>query len=333
MATRRDFLRRASTSALAATGALASLAHAATHDPRGQYDPRGDYDPRGGYRPRRDQRQGDYDPRGNYRPPQYDPRHSTDAPRPDDRETQVVYHVLGKTSLSVSHVAFDCSSLSFARRRVVEDAIDRGINTLFVAPGRPGGIEVCRVLRDLLTRHRGRIFLILESEPFEPHLNRWLRELRTDHADILLAPVSSVADVRQPVRLTRFRSLQRKGKARFLGFNCFGGEVDDIILAAAKLEPTSVLCVPYPLAARNDLDRFLAWARRQKIGTIVRDAIAGPPGKADAVVPAFRDVYRRGVADTALIPFRSEVELQAFLRVATPERIERPGPTLQTPGQ
>jgi aryl-alcohol dehydrogenase-like predicted oxidoreductase len=333
MPTRRDFLRRASTGALAASGALASLANAATHDPKGQYDPRGHYDPRGGYDPRRDHRTGDYDPRGDYRPPQYDPRHAADAPGPDQRQPQVVYHVLGKTSLSVSHVAFDCSGLSFANRSVVEDAIDRGINTLYLAPGRPGGLEVCRVLRDVLARRRDRILLILESEPFEPHLDRWLRELRTDHAEVLLAPVSSVADVRQPVRLTRFRALQRKGKARFLGFNCFGGEVDEMILAAAKLEPTSVLCVPYPLAARNDLDRFLAWARRQKIGTIVRGAVAGPAGKAENVVPALRDVYRRGVADTTLIPFRSHVELQAFLRVAAPERVQRPGPTLQTPGQ
>ena len=326
---RRQFLRAGSTGLCFAAGLVPATLRAATRDPRGSYDPRGGYTPRGTPAPAPG-----YDPRGGYKPPKYDPRAKPPIPRADERrKAQMTYHTLGKTGLSCSRIAFDCSALAFNTRTVLEEAIAHGINTLFISPGRANGLTVCRVVRDVLAKERGRVHLLLEAEPFEPDIKRWLRELRVDSVDVVLTPASTVEDVRQPVRRTRFEALRRTGKARFFGHTCYGRQIHELILAAAKLEYVSVLCCPYPLVARDELDRFLAWARRQKIGTMARDVLSGPLGDADNVVPALRDVYRRGVVDTTLIPFGSHTELQAFLRVASAERLETGGPVLHPPAR
>ena len=51
--------------------------------------------------------------------------------------------------------------------------------------------------------------------------------------------------------------------------------------------------------------------------TVIGHNVFGGPLRPDHVVPALRDLYRRGVVDTALIAFGSHVELRTFLRAAS----------------
>ena len=303
---RRAFLRAASTGPLLWPAVLPATHAATNYDPK-KRNPRGTYNPRG-----------DYDPRGT-KPPRYDPRGQPPVPKGEVRNhaAGMAYAPLGKTGFVVSRIAFDCSAVAYNNRTVLEEAIARGVNLLYLAPAR-SGYGVLRVVRDVLAKHRARVFVALEAEPHAPDIKRCLRELGVKTIDLLLAPVPTVADVRQPVRRARFQGLQKDGSVRFLGLRCAGPRVAQTIQAAERLDHVSALMVPYPLVvrARDLLDPYLARARTQKLGVIGQSVFAGPLDP-DHVVPALRDLYRRGVVDTALIAFGSHVELRTFLRAAS----------------
>ena len=242
-------------------------------------------------------------------------------PEACNKQAGMKYTVYGKTNLLVSRVGFGCHSLAPNSRGVLEAAIERGVNLVHVAPNYTGGRAI-KTLGQVLAKHRDKVFVILKAEPYGPLVERCLRDLRTDHVDILMPPVTNEAGVRTPTRKHRLADLQRKGKVRFLGLTCHS-RMADTVQAATRLDFVSVLMPRYNPPIRDRLDPLLKRARDKGIACQAMKVFLGIRDQA-LWAASLKDLYRRGTMDVALITFRSHQDLDAHLRVLgqLPDRAE-----------
>lgn len=245
------------------------------------------------------------------------------AAKPEVRNKKegMKYTVYGKTNFLVSRLGFGCHSLTPETRGLLESAIERGINLVHVSPEYTGG-RALKAVGQVLEKKRDQVFLILKTEPHAPLVERCLRDLRTDHVDLLMPPVTTVAQVRDPRRKERFLDLQRQGKARFIGLTCHSRMAENVE-AATALDYVSTLMPRYNPPIRDDLDPLLQRAREKGIACQAMKVFQGIRDKS-LWAASLKDLYRRDKMHVAFITFKSHEAIEAHTRVVgqLPERAE-----------
>lgn len=162
---------------------------------------------------------------------------------------------LGRTGHPVTLVSFGGILLKgTVGTRVLQLAIDRGVNLLHTSASYGGGasIAACGELFKAAPAYRDKVFLCLKSftPEKEEEIDQMLRTLSVEHADVALTELHSP----NPQRIDAIRkqqdSLKKKGKVRHTGFVCHGdmnavlelvadkhADYFDVALLAMKLVP------------------------------------------------------------------------------------------------
>lgn len=139
--------------------------------------------------------------------------------------------------------------------RVLQLAIDRGVNLVHTSASYGGGasLAACGELFKAAPEYREKIFLCLKSftPDKEDEIDRMLKALSIDHADVVLTELHN-ADIRRIGAIREQQDmLKKKGKVRHTGFVCHGemnevlelvldksADYFDVALLAMKLVPS-----------------------------------------------------------------------------------------------
>lgn len=183
--------------------------------------------------------------------------------------------VLGRTGLKVTELTFGAIQLnSTAHDRVLEHAIDQGVNLVHVAPGYQNG-KAMEVVGRVMQRKRAKVFIALKAGPYPNELENCLRVLNTDYVDILVPPVTNPNEFQNERLKNAFAALKQQGKIRFSGFAGHSNEAACVQAAnAAGFWDTCLL--RYHVQNREQLDPVVNQAARgAKIGFMVMKASTG----------------------------------------------------------
>jgi predicted aldo/keto reductase-like oxidoreductase len=119
---------------------------------------------------------------------------------------------LGRTGLNVTCLAFGSVALSDAsQRRVLEHAIDSGVNYVHTCPGYTGG-KAIGVVGEVMKTRRDKVYLAIKTEPGD--IDRCLTILNTDHIDVLIPDSRNMSDAERE----KYAKAREAGKIRFAGF-------------------------------------------------------------------------------------------------------------------
>jgi predicted aldo/keto reductase-like oxidoreductase len=190
------------------------------------------------------------------------------------QEKGLKYRPLGKTGLKVSEISF--GGIYIAEAAVLEAAIDKGVNLIHTSYRYQRGdspLMFGRVLRK--PGMRDKVCLAIRGSTREDRLDRTLRTLGTDHADIMVLPVRSdrgVQEINSPRLEELFAILKEKKKIRFCGI-AFHGNMAEIMRAAIKRGIFDVMLVRYDLTYRDSLDPLIAEAKKAGIGFIAMKTV------------------------------------------------------------
>jgi predicted aldo/keto reductase-like oxidoreductase len=132
--------------------------------------------------------------------------------RPARADVVLPKRKLGRTGLDVTCLAFGSVQLSDAgQRRVLEHAIDQGVNFVHTCPGYTGG-KAMGIVGDVMRTRRDKVYLMIKAEPHA--VDHCLSVLNTDHIDILIPDSRDMSDAEKE----RYAKLREAGKIRFAGF-------------------------------------------------------------------------------------------------------------------
>jgi len=147
---------------------------------------------------------------------------------------------LGKTGLKVTVVSFGAIRLRPPTgARLLRMGIDAGINLVHTSHGYGDGKSVAAIgqLFAQDKSYRDKVVLCLKCgwDADEKYLDRYLKLLHTDHADVYLPQLHWPRKDRMEKALASLERLKKKGKIRFGGFTCHESmnEVCEMILAEA----------------------------------------------------------------------------------------------------
>ncbi len=211
---------------------------------------------------------------------------------------------LGNTDLSVSRVGFGCSGFGDVfgptdapqRLRAVDAALDLGVNFFDTSPyygltlseTRLGEALAGRRSRALLSTKCGRYGFAefdFSAARIRGGLEGSLARLRTDYVDLLLAHDVEFGDERQIVEETipALRSLQREGKARYIGITGYPVHLLKRIARQAPVDAILTYC-RYDLLNQDAGTVLAPFAAEQRIGLISASPLSmglltaqGPP--------------------------------------------------------
>lgn len=167
--------------------------------------------------------------------------------------------VLGRTGLEVTDIAF--GGIQIQQERLLDVALDRGINLIHTAPGYSGGKSI-RLFGQVMKRRRKDVFLALKQSPVGG-IDNELALLNTDHVDILVPPLHSLDEMNDPQLPGAYDKLKREGKIRFSGYACHQNQAE-VMTRSVELGIFDVMLIGYHLANRAELDPILARARRER---------------------------------------------------------------------
>lgn len=165
--------------------------------------------------------------------------------------------VLGRTKYPATLISYGAIRIEDQRgSRILKAAIDRGVNLVHTSASYVGGGSVRAVggLFKADKRYRDKVFLCLKSyhPDRESEIDDMLRDLGTDHADVVLTEFHKATPDRIGILQAQQESLKKKGKVRHTGFVCHGdmnGVIElilekapdyfDVGLIAMRLAPLS----------------------------------------------------------------------------------------------
>ncbi|MFQ6048516.1 MAG: aldo/keto reductase [Phycisphaerae bacterium] len=259
--------------------------------------------------------------------------------RPTTRPAELARGVLGKTGHPVTRVSFGAILIQPPQgTQVLKRAIDVGINLVHTSLGYRRG-KSCRAIGALFEQqpaYRDKVFLCLKtSRPGnENYVDRSLKALRTDRADLLM-PTIHEPDAGRLERIVAFNEkLVKKGKIRFKGLTCHGqmNEVIELVLKQAGDAFDAALlslAMAAPSGSRSsgqageERQRFLAnlrELRRRKVGIISMKSGARKAVTRGRTVfePHVKAVLQAG-ADTVLTSISNfqQVEMIAGLELSS----------------
>ena len=173
-----------------------------------------------------------------------------------------------------------------ASRRIVSEAIDKGVNYFDVAPFYGEG-EAERRMGAALAPCRDRVFLACKTlersaKGVRKELEQSLRRLRTDHFD--LYQFHCVTDVEEVERifapggaLEAFLQARQQGKIRYMGFSAHSVEAALLMLGRYKFDsilfPVNFICY----AQGNFGPQVMDKAKAQKVARLAIKAMAHGP--------------------------------------------------------
>ncbi len=198
------------------------------------------------------------------------------------------YRELGSTGASVSIIGFGASPLgdvfgpidASEAEKAVREAIERGINLFDVSPYYGRTLAEERLGKALAGR-RDKIFLATKcgrydtaifdfgARRIEKSIDESLVRLRTEYVDLLQVHDVEFGDICQIVEETipALRSIQRAGKARFIGITGYSLRMLAAIAEETEIDTVLSYC-RYNLMI-TDMDLFLTpLAREKRIGLI-----------------------------------------------------------------
>jgi len=176
---------------------------------------------------------------------------------------------LGRTGLMVTTLSFGGIQLSDdSHKRVLEHAIDAGINLIHSCPGYTGGRSM-KVVGDVMKTKRKSVYLAIKASPGD--VDRCLQTLNTDVIDILIPDSADFSDKEKEA----YAKLQKAGKIRFSGFACHNGMAKRLE-AAIDAGWRDVMLISYNAGNRGGLDDVIAKAvKAQKMGFMAMKVRAG----------------------------------------------------------
>jgi aryl-alcohol dehydrogenase-like predicted oxidoreductase len=198
----------------------------------------------------------------------------------------IEYRILGKTGIRVSALGFGGSEIGYqevAQRTVdklLGTALDSGINVIDTAECYANGEQL---IGKSITRRRAEVIIMtkcghapLNSEQdWDPamlssSIDRSLKNLRTDHVDVMQFHSCSAATLRNDRVVEVITRARDAGKTRFIGYS---GDSDDA-LHAVEMGIFDTLQISMSIADQEAIDRVLPKARERGMGVIVKRPIA-----------------------------------------------------------
>ncbi len=180
------------------------------------------------------------------------------------KEGRPGYRRLGRTNLEVSVVSF--GGHAAYRPYVVIEAIDKGVNLLHTSPFYSRGAGM-RAYAEVFRHLRDKVYLAVKIYPDARTVDRCLQVMRTDHIDIVIPGIQSLAALRRPGLVEEFEKRKKEGKARFLGIACHAN-IPKVVGEALKMDCFDVVMMAYNKANRRIVQPLLAEAAKRDVGVI-----------------------------------------------------------------
>ena len=220
---------------------------------------------------------------------------SAAATAPGTASPGLAKRTLGRTGLEVTDISF--GGIQIQQERLLDMAIDRGINLVHTSPGYGGGKSI-QLFGQVMKRRRQEVLLALKTSPVGG-IDEQLRILNTDHVDILVPPLHSVEAMNNPELPGAYEKLRKEGKIRFSGYACHKN-IAAVMSRSVDLGFYDVMLIAYNLGNRADLDPILLRAKtEQNMGFMAmkaaKDIEAGAHG------PAFASLLQNPRVDTLLV--------------------------------
>lgn len=164
----------------------------------------------------------------------------TTRPARDAGAPKLPSGVLGRTKYPVTLIS--CGAILLSDKlgtRILKAAIDAGVNLVHTSAsyGRGASIRAVGGLFEQEPKYRDKVFLGLKSyhPEREEEIDSMLRDLHTDHADVVLTELHSPDRARLDAIRKQQDALKKKGKAKHTGFVCHGdlNEVLELVVAQA----------------------------------------------------------------------------------------------------
>ncbi|MFA6107127.1 MAG: aldo/keto reductase [Candidatus Latescibacterota bacterium] len=213
--------------------------------------------------------------------------------------------ILGRTGLKVSEISF--GGIQIQNDRLLNLAIDRGINLVHTAPGYGNGRSIALFGKVMATR-RKEVVLALKQSPIGG-IDEQLRILNTDHVDILVPPLQSLDEMNNPELPEAYEKLKEAGKIRFSGYACHSN-VAEVMNRSIELGFFDVLLVAYNLANREELNPILARAKKEGNPGFMAMKAAKDLEGGEAHSAAFTTLLENPQVDTLLVGMATFAEVE-----------------------
>ncbi len=210
------------------------------------------------------------------------------------------YVPLGRTGLNISPVSFGSSRLRDGQEKLVDHALDRGINYFDTAESYTGGSSET-VLGNALSGKRDKVVLASkmsagadeQQNSMMEVLEQSLRRLRTDYVDIMFNhAVNDIARLHNDQWLEFAERAKAQGKIRYTGMSGHAGRLVECLDYALDEDMFDVILVAYNfgqdpafyekftrpfdfVAKQPELPRVLAKARQKQVGVIAMKVLRG----------------------------------------------------------
>ncbi|MGC2443476.1 aldo/keto reductase, partial [Candidatus Binatus sp.] len=272
----------------------------------------------------------------------------------------IEYRVLGKTGLRVSTVGFGGSEVGYqavAQKtvdKILNTAIDAGINVIDTAECYADGEAL---IGKAISKRRAEVVLMTKcghaplgsaseraagyaTPDWEPamlarSIERSLKNLRTDHVDVMQFHSPALATLKDGRVIEVLRKARERGQARFVGCSI---DSDDAVYAVES-GAFDTIQISVSIADQEAIDSVLPKAVARGMGVIVKRPIANaawrhgkqPPGDWytrpywDRLRKLDYDFLKRGVEDAAAVALRFTLGTAgvttAIVGTTRPERI------------
>ncbi len=257
------------------------------------------------------------------------------------------YRRLGRTGLEVSDISFGTARLRRGQEKLIDHAIDRGINYFDTAESYTRG-QSEKVLGNALQGKRDSVYIVSKTMTrantpatrMMTDLEESLTRMRTDYVDIYMNhAVNDRAVVGNPEWQVFTEKAKQQGKIRFTGISGHAGHLINCLDYAVKRDLIDVILAAYNfgqdpkfyegitsgidwIATQPDLPRVLRDAKAKDIGVVAMKTLMGarlndmrpyetPEGT--YAQAAFSWVLSNPDVDTLIITMTSKKKINEFL--------------------
>jgi aryl-alcohol dehydrogenase-like predicted oxidoreductase len=193
----------------------------------------------------------------------------------------------GKTGFTVTPLGFGAAPVAYLKTdqaraaQVVHQLLDAGVNLIDTAASYPGSESF---LGEQVSARRDEFVLVSKCgqkipesdarawapELIEATVDRALKQLRTDHLDVMLLHSCSIDVLREGAALGALVKAREMGKIRFAGYS---GD-NEAAAYAAELPDIAVIETSVNLADQRNIDLVLPKAIANQIGVLAKRPIA-----------------------------------------------------------
>ena len=203
------------------------------------------------------------------------------------------YVRLGRTEMKISDISFGASRLRSGQERLVQHALDRGINYFDTAESYTNGASET-VLGNALQGRRDQVYLVGKRITGSTEgrasmmlaLEESLTRLRTDYIDLFMThAINSVERLRNPEWHEFTARAKQQGKIRYVGVSGHAGNLAECLDYALDQDMVDAMLVAYNfgqdpkfyesitrsfdmIATQDELPRILQKAKTKDVGAV-----------------------------------------------------------------